>query len=371
MITYSQVSPRRTSRDRRLQIVESTLKLLAVSSVEKLSTRQIAKAVGFSQPALFRHFRSRDAILTATIEWVREQLTAAASLALAEASPLVALEQFVTSLCCFAQKHPGLPRLLFYDHANPEPTPYRNGLRHLVSMQHELVAELTRQAQRNDEVPSTVDAQIASTMLIALLRGTLLRLQGRNEATAAAQTAPQLFRFWLAAVKCGEPQRAAEAAAEPPPGQRRIATVDVRPRLAAGEDPLSELLRAVIPLHSSGLLEVTVPFRPGPLINLLTRKGYKVDSHERAPDSWSMQVRGPTAPSIVDWSMLEAPEPMERVIEAVSDLGTGRCLIARLPRNPRQVLPILIARGLEVEVAESPDGTALLHVTRPDDAESQ
>ena len=60
---------RRAKTDvRRQQIVETTLALLADSPLDKLSTRQIAKGLGISQPALFRHFASRDALLLSVIE---------------------------------------------------------------------------------------------------------------------------------------------------------------------------------------------------------------------------------------------------------------------------------------------------------------
>ena len=53
---------RRSSVDRREQILEVALALFTQHGMASVSTRQIARAVGISQPSLYAHFPSADAI---------------------------------------------------------------------------------------------------------------------------------------------------------------------------------------------------------------------------------------------------------------------------------------------------------------------
>lgn len=53
---------RRSSVDRREQILEVALALFTQHGMASVSTRQIAQAVGISQPSLYAHFPSADAI---------------------------------------------------------------------------------------------------------------------------------------------------------------------------------------------------------------------------------------------------------------------------------------------------------------------
>lgn len=53
---------KRSSVDRREQILEVALALFAEHGMASVSTRQIARAVGISQPSLYAHFPSADAI---------------------------------------------------------------------------------------------------------------------------------------------------------------------------------------------------------------------------------------------------------------------------------------------------------------------
>lgn len=47
---------------RRMQILDAALKLFAQKGMAQVTTRQIAQAVGISQPSLYAHFRSADEI---------------------------------------------------------------------------------------------------------------------------------------------------------------------------------------------------------------------------------------------------------------------------------------------------------------------
>lgn len=49
-------------KDRREQILATALDLFATHGVQHVSTRQLARAVGISQPSLYAHFASREAI---------------------------------------------------------------------------------------------------------------------------------------------------------------------------------------------------------------------------------------------------------------------------------------------------------------------
>lgn len=53
---------KRSSVDRREQILETALALFTQHGMANVSTRQIARAVGISQPSLYAHFPSADAI---------------------------------------------------------------------------------------------------------------------------------------------------------------------------------------------------------------------------------------------------------------------------------------------------------------------
>lgn len=356
------------SSERRQRIVEAALDLLADTPPEELSTRKIARRVGVSQPALFRHFRSRDQILIAVVEESQAAMGRVAEEVLGRESGAEArLMAMARALLLHVEHHPGLPRLLFAD-AFPGNRPARAALKRLLSMQQKLFAELVRQGQTEGALDATLDASLAATALIGLLQGHVLQWQILDRKSPLATASDDLVRIWLHGVRARGPAKAKPSAAETPgapaPVPGGLRSLDVRPILARGEDPLDTILNELEAAGPTGCLRVTAPFRPAPLIALLSGKGCRLDVRQPRAGVWVVEILPKTSSEILDLSDLEPPEPMERVLAAAEKLGAGKALLARLPRFPKFLLPELASRGLEWEVLEIPEG-ALLRAWRP------
>ena len=69
-------------------------------------------------------------------------------------------------------------------------------------------------------------------------------------------------------------------------------------------------------------------------------------------------------PQVNDLRNLEAPEPMERILMACTRMAAGDFYLAHLPHVPEPLFPHLEMRGLEWDVFEEPDGSALVLIWR-------
>jgi TetR/AcrR family transcriptional regulator len=367
--------PRVRTEVRREQLVAATLHLLAHTSLEALSTRQLAAELGLSQPALFRHFPSREALLLETVAQVRSEVGAIA-LAIVE-SQLPAIEQLRTlglRLLEHVENRPGIARLLFAM-GTPSAGAIREALQHVVAMQTALVLELVRQGQAAGDLNGNQDADAAAMLFVGVVQGLVLRweIAGRDH-PLAARFEP-VFLVWLHGAG---PKRADGEGVEAEPTDASVQTapmneagksvplamLDVRPLIARGVDPLSAILAQLEELPSSGALVVQAPFRPSPLLSLLSRRGHGVSAEALSEKHWAVEVVVGGALTIDDLRDFEPPEPMERVLSAVALLAPGGAYLARLPRHPELLLPKLLERGLMVQVAPRGDGSTLLRVEK-------
>lgn len=374
------VTTRQDSATRRRQIVEATLELLAETPVTKISTRMIARRVGISQPALFRHYRSREAILLAALDHTRSELGLLVQQILrGKQTPVDQLRALFCGLLDHIEKNPGLPRILLAD-VPTTASAIRTALAHLVSMQRSFAAELIRLAQKERLVRADVPRQEAAAALIALIQGIVIQGQlssattgdGDVRAAAGAVVArgPLLFELWLHGVAPESGSESTEETPEPADRDRKdapadhpgIVALDVRPLLARGVDPLETVVATLEQLGDSGVLVLTAPFKPAPLVTLLEGRGYSVDV-AAIDGGFVVEAIGGSA-SVEDLTDLEAPEPLQRVLEATATLPPDGTYLARLPRFPRLLIGHLEERGLMYTVHESADGSALLHVRR-------
>src|SRR5262249_60338820 len=54
---------------RKQQIVETVLELVAARGTEAVSVQLVADAIGVTQPAVFRHFPTKEAMWLAEVQW--------------------------------------------------------------------------------------------------------------------------------------------------------------------------------------------------------------------------------------------------------------------------------------------------------------
>jgi TetR/AcrR family transcriptional regulator len=355
-----------TNLPRREQIVSAALELLATTPLEHLTTRHIAERVGVTQPALFRHFRSREALLLAVVQQARLGLSSQVTQLLSvPAAALDRCDALAALLAQFVDSHPGLPRLLFADIAFDAPE-LRLAVRQLVGMQQTLVAMLVVDAQKDGLARADIQADAAATLFVAMIQGLALQglLQGPPQLAPMRERLPPVLRLWHVAVAQNQPvaEKPELPVAMPPPQHARAVLLDVRPILARGVDPLAEIMATLDTLRPSSVLVVTAPFRPKPLEALLTSRGHAVSAHAGPGGLWSLVIVVNAAVPLVDLRDLEAPEPLERLLSLARHLPPNDCVIAHVPRNPRWLLPQLQARGHVFDVLELCDETAIVRV---------
>ncbi len=348
---------------RREEIVAAALRLLGERSVDTLTTRDIAAAIGVTQPGLFRHFRTREEIILAVVEHAQVSLGRIAGASLARqddnAGRLLTLGM---ALLAHVEANPGLPRLLFL--STGDPGPVRDALAALVTAQGRVVAGLVRAGQEAGELDPAVDADAAAAVLVGTIQGAVLRWDAEGRPAGLPPRFPPLYAVWARALGVGVARAAPKRAEAASPG-RRLGFLDLAPILAAGTDPLDTVVRTLHAAPTGGLVVLRAPFRPAPLLALLPGLGHHVRVEPIAAEGWLVWVGVGGAVEVEDLRELEPPEPLERALRVGSALQAGGWWFAHLPRVPRMLLPHLDGRGLAHVEVVLPDGSAVLAMGRP------
>jgi TetR/AcrR family transcriptional regulator len=106
--------PRRGSRKR--DILEALARELEGKPGERITTALLARAVGVSEAALYRHFPSKARMYEGLLEFIEESVFGLVNRILAEEKdPGLRCERILTMLLQFAERNPGMSRLLMGD----------------------------------------------------------------------------------------------------------------------------------------------------------------------------------------------------------------------------------------------------------------
>ena len=113
------------------------------------------------------------------------------------------------------------------------------------------------------------------------------------------------------------------------------------------------------------VLEIELDFDPAALLAELAERGAPAQIQKLAKRRFMLLLQPAGEPELVDLCDLEAPLPMERILEAVAELRPGEAMIARTPCFPRPLLAQLDLRNLDWQATEAADTSGLIWIGRP------
>ena len=167
---------RRTAEERRSEIVSAALRLADAMGPDRLTTEVIAAEVGVSQPAIFRHFRTKQAIWLAVADNVADRMTAAWDDVLDRPSgPVERIAELVSAQLRLIEATPAIPAILFSRELHVENEGLRARFLELVGRFHQTIAGEVRRAQQEGEVTGDIDPNDIAFLLIGLVQGLALR----------------------------------------------------------------------------------------------------------------------------------------------------------------------------------------------------
>lgn len=165
------VQVRKSQSERREEIADAALRLIATRGLSQLTVASLAKELGITGGALYRHFPSTDAILEAVARRAAAMLDE--SLPEPTLPPLAWLERFVSSRSETVSGHAGLARLLLSEQvAMGMPEEALVHLRGAVEKTFSQVELAIRRGQASGEIRDDVK----STSLTPIVMGTVQML---------------------------------------------------------------------------------------------------------------------------------------------------------------------------------------------------
>lgn len=167
---------RQSAEDRKAQIVAEVLRLADEIGPDRLSTTDVARAVGLSQPAIFRHFPTKGALWLAVAEDIAARLRDDWAAAEAGAcGPHARLKALIGAQLAAISETPALPSILFSRELQVDNQGLRDVFRGLLgSFQGRLVAAI-RDSQSAGALRSDVSPDDVAVLMTSLVQGIAIR----------------------------------------------------------------------------------------------------------------------------------------------------------------------------------------------------
>jgi TetR/AcrR family transcriptional regulator len=166
------MTERNNKASRRQQILETLALELEKSPGERITTAGLAKAVGVSEAALYRHFPSKAKMFDALIEFIEDSVFGLINRILQEESTAEArCEKLARLLLGFAERNPGISRLLTGDVLTGETERLRQRVNQFYERLETQIKQILREGELNQQLSGAQSVQAQANLLLAVIEG--------------------------------------------------------------------------------------------------------------------------------------------------------------------------------------------------------
>ncbi|GEK08297.1 nucleoid occlusion factor SlmA [Pseudoalteromonas sp. McH1-7] len=188
--------------NRKEQILQSLAQMLETSPGQRITTAKLATEVGVSEAALYRHFPSKARMFEGLIEFIEDTLLSRINLILEnEKETRSRIYNILTLLLTFAEKNPGITRILTGDALQGEQERLRERVQSLFEKLETQFKQVLRERKLREGKAFTSEESVLANFFLAFVEGKMNQfVRSDFKAKPTAQFDKQwveLEKIWL------------------------------------------------------------------------------------------------------------------------------------------------------------------------------
>lgn len=163
--------------ERRKQILETLARMLEKPGSERITTAALAAELSVSEAALYRHFASKAQMFEALIDFIEQSIFHLINqIGEREAEPQLRAPRILAMLLQFAEKNPGMARVMVGDALVLEHERLQQRINLMMDkVESSLRQHLRQVAELRASATPTVDAQVRASLMLAFAMGRMQR----------------------------------------------------------------------------------------------------------------------------------------------------------------------------------------------------
>jgi TetR/AcrR family transcriptional regulator len=174
--------------ERRLQILQTLAAMLQEPGGDRVTTAALAARLQVSEAALYRHFASKAQMFEGLIQFIEQSLFGLINQIVGqEPDPLKQLRAIILMLLGFAERNPGMTRVLIGDALVTEDDRLQNRINQLVDRIEASVKQCFRNALEQGRLPPENDPASRANLVVSFVLGRWLRYAKTGFKRAAAE----------------------------------------------------------------------------------------------------------------------------------------------------------------------------------------
>ncbi|MEW5822146.1 MAG: TetR/AcrR family transcriptional regulator [Cyanobacteriota bacterium] len=156
---------------RQQEIINVSIKLIAEKGIQNLTTKKLSERIGISEPALYRHFKSKQDILLSVLDDFEERFDIITSkINDKDLSNIEKLKKFYLLRCEEFAKTPEVAKVIFSEEIFQNEKILSEKVASIMKKHQKTISEIIDKAQNNNEIRSDIPIEHITLIIMGSLR---------------------------------------------------------------------------------------------------------------------------------------------------------------------------------------------------------
>lgn len=157
--------------DRQQQIIEESIKIIDDKGIQGLTIKNLSKAIGISEPGIYRHFESKTEILITILDSIKEMANMLSGIMETYEGTAVEKIGFMFSkMFDLFSETPSLVSVIFSEEIFKNEVVLKTRIVEIVNMQTQTIEAIISQGQIEDNVRNDIDEKSLALLAMGTLR---------------------------------------------------------------------------------------------------------------------------------------------------------------------------------------------------------
>ncbi|WP_323775308.1 nucleoid occlusion factor SlmA [Alcanivorax sp.] len=175
---------------RKEQILQSLAHMLEAAPGGRITTAGLAKEVGVSEAALYRHFPSKAKMFEGLISFIEEAIFSRINRIMEDGKASDQVEQILTLLLAFTERNPGITRLLTGDALTGENARLHQRIQQFYDRVESQLKQVLRDAEFKEGLRTQATPTITANLLLSVAEGRIAQFVRSGFKTLPSQDWP-------------------------------------------------------------------------------------------------------------------------------------------------------------------------------------
>lgn len=161
---------------RQIEIIESATKLIGEKGIQNLTTKNLAAEMGFSEPALYRHFKGKTEILESVLIYYKEKLGEGLKTIIhSDSYGIDKIKAMIEFQFNHFINYPAVIMVIFAETSFQYDSVLSKAVSDIMNHKRMMVSKIIQKGQEEGNIRNDISAEQLATTIMGSMRFTVLR----------------------------------------------------------------------------------------------------------------------------------------------------------------------------------------------------